>query len=138
MRYTQAYMQRSIAIVLALVFSSLLIAPALAAFAAPESNLPACCRKNGAHHCSMMQNSMMQGAASSNQGTSVAAIGQKCPYSPKGFVAAHPGTSLRPSGAAVFAGFISHPSISAEAEAGFRVSHHRSRQKRGPPSSLFS
>jgi len=128
-------MQRGIAIVLALVFSSLLIAPA---FAAPGSNLPACCRKNGAHRCSMMGERMLESAGSPDRETSAATITQRCPYSSKGFVGAHPGNPLPPASPEVFAGLLSHPSLSAAAEAGFRVSHHRSRLKRGPPSSLLS
>jgi hypothetical protein len=44
-------MRRSVAILLALMFSWILILPAFAGSA--ESNLRACCRKDGKHHCMM-------------------------------------------------------------------------------------
>ncbi len=49
-RYTPP-MRRILAIVLLIAFGSPLILPALASSAAPQRNLPACCRRNGTHHC---------------------------------------------------------------------------------------
>jgi hypothetical protein len=118
-------MRRILAAMLVLVFSGPLLAPLLTA-APDDSALPACCRRNGKHHCMM---AMMMGEDS---GHPVAA--EKCPYSPFAGLAlmlphafashAHP-TILR--GSAVLAAAI------PQAEAGYRISFHRSRQKRGPP-----
>ena len=53
-------MKRCLASFLVAFFSFLLVSPALLT-SDPESNLPACCRRNGAHRCSMLE---MQGDAS--------------------------------------------------------------------------
>jgi hypothetical protein len=123
-------MRRSIAFVLALVFSWLLILPAFADSA--ESNLSVCCRKNGKHHC------MMRMGSPSVSGASVAAIGEKCPYFPHSTVAGHVEAFTPTLSQAIFAGIVRHPVVSPQTEAGYRASHFRSRQKRGPPSLLLS
>jgi len=40
--------------------------------------------------------------------------------------------------AAVYAGVVSHPALSPQAESNYRVSLVRSHQKRGPPSAVLS
>jgi len=95
-----------------------------------QSDLPACCRRNGAHHCI----GNMDEAASSS-GLSVQAVRQTCPS----FVIAAPAfANLAPPkpSAAVFAALLSHPSIQFQTEARYRVSFSRSHQKRGPPAIL--
>jgi hypothetical protein len=123
-------MRRSLAIVLTLVFSSLLILPAFATSA--ESNLPACCRKNGKHHC------MMRMGKSSASDAFLAAIGEKCPYFPHSTVAAHLETFTPALNQAIFAGIVRHPAVSPQTEAGYRASYLRSKQKRGPPTLILS
>ncbi len=130
LRYTRALMRRSIAIVLTLVFSSLLILPAFASSA--ESNLPACCRRDGTHHC------MMRTGSPSASGVSIAAIGEKCPYLQHSTTAAHVETFTPALNQAIFAGMVRHPEVSPQTEAGYRASYLRSEQKRGPPTSLLS
>src|SRR6516165_8850129 len=68
-------MRRRIAILLVFAFSSLLILPA---FAGPaQSNLPACCRKAGKHHCSLhLANS------NTNAGAFITAVSGTCPFYP--------------------------------------------------------
>jgi len=118
-------LQRGIAIILALVFSSMLIVPALAA-SSDAANLPACCLKNGKHHCA--------GMAQSSEQT----VTEKCPYAQHASVAAG-AASAKPSNAAlIFAGLVQHPAVSPQVEAHRRISFSRSRQKRGPPSFLLS
>jgi len=120
-------MRRSLAVVLATVVSLLLILPAF--LGTGEAALPACCRKAGKHHCMQM--------ASESSGVSFSAIREKCP--------AYPHSSLleklqifNPSlRQAVIAGSVTTPSAANQAEAGYRISHFRSRQKRGPPSFSF-
>ena len=125
-------MRRALAILLAVLFSFELIAPALLAGAAPD--LPACCRRNGKHHCAMAD---MDGAEGTPSGSTVKAIESKCPFFPK--TAAVPGYSktifriVAPvAGAPVLMG-------SAAAEPDDNLSHtalHGPVRKRGPPSSL--
>jgi hypothetical protein len=47
-------MRRALAIALLIAFSSPLVVPLFAATRDPEASLPACCRRHGKHHCSMM------------------------------------------------------------------------------------
>jgi hypothetical protein len=123
-------MRRSVAIFLALLFSWMLVLPAFAASA--ESNLPACCRKNGKHHCMI---GMGRPSASS---ASFAAVGEKCPHFLHSTVATHVETFTPALNQAIFAGIVRHPAASPQSEAGYRASHLRSQQKRGPPSFLLS
>jgi hypothetical protein len=96
-----------------------------------ESNLPACCRRNGAHHCTMSLDE-----AASNSATSVQAIRQTCPSFPAIAAPANASLALARPSAAVFAALLSHPSIQFQTEARYRVSFNRSHQKRGPPAIL--
>jgi hypothetical protein len=123
-------MRRSVATLLALVFSWMLVLPAFAVSA--ESNLPACCRNNGKHHC------MKQMQPASGSGASLAAIGEKCPYFPRSTTAMHVETFAPGIGQAIFAGIVRHPAVSPQTEVGYRASHLRSKQKRGPPSLVLS
>jgi hypothetical protein len=107
-----------------------LIAPGVLLDAA--SDLPACCRRNGAHHCTMNLDE-----AAANSVMSVQAIRQICPSFPVA-IASPTCANLalpRPS-AAVFAALLSHPSIQSQTEAHYRVSFSTSHQKRGPPAIL--
>jgi hypothetical protein len=114
---------------LLVAFSFPLIAPALAG-PPDESSLPACCRRNGAHHCDMAGITV----AVSSRSQSVAA---KCPCCPFGRVALmlpHAFTALSAPPTAVLA---AGPAILVrDAEAGYRISADRTRQKRGPPTLL--
>jgi hypothetical protein len=103
--------------------------PAL--LAGPESNLPACCRRDGKHHCAMMG---MLEQQQENSGPSWNTVAKKCPLFPRATVAffADPCTPIPATG---FAGLLSGASVvKAQSEVLFHVSHSRTRQKRGPPS----
>jgi hypothetical protein len=122
-------MRPSIAILLAAVFGWMLMLPVFAGSA--ESNLPACCRKNGKHHCAMMGKLPAAGVA-------FAAVKGKCSSFPRATAAVHIETFKLANRQAIFAGIVGHPTVSPQTEAGYRVSHSRSEQKRGPPSFLLS
>jgi hypothetical protein len=103
--------------------------PAL--LAGPESNLPACCRRDGKHHCAMLE---MLEKQQENAGPSWKTVAKKCPLFPRGTVAFFADSASTPP-AAGFAGLLSGASIvKAQTEVLFRISHSRTRQKRGPPS----
>jgi hypothetical protein len=111
--------------VLLVGFSLPLIAP-LFASGVPEASLPACCRRSGKHHCMMT-------AGPSHDRT----VAEKCPFSafaglalmlPHAFSRAH-----RRGAEVAFAG---QAAVVRDVEAGYRISHDRTRQKRGPPSFL--
>ena len=125
-------MRRVPAILLVFVFSFSLIAPAL--FADAESNVPACCRRDGKHHCGMMDRDM---ADTPSSGPAVDAFHVKCPFFPTG------GAMVPKCGPALLAAFqaagvsaVSRIARSAQAEAGYRISLDCSHRKRGPPSLL--
>ena len=125
-------MRRVPAILLVFVFSFSLIAPAL--FADAESNLPACCRRDGKHHCGMTDRDM---AETPSSGAAVDALRAKCPFFPNGgAVLPQPGAALlaacHPAGISI----VSQIAAPAQAEAGYRISLNRAHHKRGPPTLL--
>lgn len=72
-------MRRVPAILLLFLFSFSLFGPAL--FVDGESNLPACCRRDGKHHCGMMSPEMTGMADSPLSGPAVDAPRARCPFS---------------------------------------------------------
>ena len=123
-------MRRALAMLLVVVFSYPLIAPAVAA-RLDLSALPACCRPNGKHHCMM---SMMMTV---NVPSRYQAVSETCPYRPFANVTLMLPHAIAarttPAAAAQAAG----PAAAVrDVEAGYRISFHRARQKRGPPSLL--
>jgi hypothetical protein len=56
-------MRRILAITLLIAFGSPLVLPLFAAPLDPQHNLPACCRRNGAHHCNGLMASAGSGPA---------------------------------------------------------------------------
>jgi hypothetical protein len=125
-------MRRVPAILLVFLFSFSLMGPAL--FVDDESNLPACCRRGGKHHCAMMDRDMAQ---TPSTGLAVDALRTRCPFFPNGgAVLPHSGAALlaasQPAGVSIV-GQIAAP---AQAEAGYRTSFNRAHHKRGPPTLL--
>ena len=120
-------MHRASAISLLAAIGFSLIAPGI--LLDEESNLPACCRRNGAHHCMMNTDAQAQ-----RPGTSVQAVRQTCPsFQLAATVPARTDAALSGPPAAVFAALLSYPSIHIETEARHGTSVSRSHQKRGPP-----
>jgi hypothetical protein len=119
--------RRLLTFALLLVFSLPLIAPFFVADAA-EATLPACCRRNGKHHCMMMMQFSQQSAA-----LKFTTVTEKCPYGPLAPVNFVLPLLTPPADAAVFAGLIGHPAIFTQTQAAYRFSCIRTRQKRGPP-----
>jgi hypothetical protein len=119
-------MRRALAILLLALFSFPLITPAL--FASDEdSNLPACCRRGGKHHCAMM-------AMQSESPSGPAAQAARCSSFPAASeIPGRPAVSLPAVFQAIFAGLLSHPASCPQAEALCRISYSRAGQKRGPP-----
>ena len=56
-------MRRILAITLLIAFGSPLVLPALASPTDSQRNLPACCRRNGVHHCNGLMLSANSGPA---------------------------------------------------------------------------
>jgi len=118
---------------LLLVFSLPLISPVLALAASSEANLPACCRRNGAHRCtSMTQSPQLAGAA-----TSLSTIPQRCPARPAAVAPVQHHDLSFQAASLLFAEIVSHPAVKPQTLARARVALDISRQKRGPPTDLL-
>jgi hypothetical protein len=125
--------RRLIGITLLFLFSFPLISPVLAFAAGSDAGLPACCRRNGAHHCIMK----MQQAESSESGVGFSATPEKCPAYPAVVTPVHHGDLSIHAASLIFAEIVSHPSVKTQTAARARVALDRSRQKRGPPTQLL-
>jgi hypothetical protein len=113
--------RRFSAIMLLGLFSLSLIEPAL--FADSDSKLPACCRRDGQHHCAM--------PGASSAGMLIQAV---CPVYPKSGAAPACSKVAAPRPVqAVVAPIASHPGGRAQTQDLGRTSFSRARQKRGPP-----
>jgi len=114
-----------------------LIAPMLSTGAMAESMLPACCRRDGKHHCMMSAAARAIILGETNDGAvSVGTPPEQCPYRQRSLVAVHLQV-FTPAATATHSAFLLHaPSAAAQAECLRRISFDRSRQKRGPPSLL--
>ena len=136
------YPVRRIFSILLLVFFSLpIVSPLLAMTTDAEAGLPACCRRNGAHHCMMNMDMGTGRHAASSHGDSgtphFAVLTMKCPYTPQAPATGHPDRLALDPASAIFAEIVSHPSGIAQTESRRRIAQDRSRQKRGPPVALF-
>jgi hypothetical protein len=117
----------SVANLLLAVFGFGLIAPALDS--EPASKLPACCRREGKHHCAV---------ASPAPSTEVALrdASHKCPRFPGTKSVARQDNAYAPTSSSFHAAIVSHPALFTHLDARYRISSNRSHQKRGPPSLL--
>ena len=123
-------MRRILASLLLGVFSFPLIGPAL--FADAESNLPACCRRDGKHRCAMMDADSHESG-----GVALQAAKFKCPFFPKTGVATASSKVFALSGSPA-AGIllICRPAAPVESERIACAAASRSLYERGPPPSL--
>ena len=116
-------------------------APLLALGETPESALPACCRRDGKHHCAMSMTAIAASSQAADKQTAKwSAPRERCPYDPATVSVAyqHPVGGASAS-AAVFAGaFFARPLGPVQTESKRRIAQDRSRQKRGPPAYRFA
>jgi hypothetical protein len=124
--------RRLIGITLFLLFSFPLISPLLALSVGSEANLPACCRRAGAHRCMLKH-----ATESSSLGVNVSDIPQKCPAFPVVVTPVRHGDLSIHLASLIFAEIVRHPSVKTQTFARARVALDRSCQKRGPPSDLL-
>ncbi|MGH9599911.1 MAG: hypothetical protein ACRD27_08600 [Terracidiphilus sp.] len=125
-------MQRGISIFLVLFFSLGPFAPL--SQANEDANLPACCRRNGRHHCAINMQTMAAGMMLVPPGASpIAQAPSRCPYYPH-----NPTAWTTPIHALVPAPVdlpvpLAQPHSPAAARAAARLSQIRTRAGRGPP-----
>ena len=133
--YTKPCMRQILAFLMLALIGSFQAAPLLAlAPSVPEQNLPACCRRNGDHHCSMMD----QAIRSASTGTGVHQVFERCPFYPRAaavsaiLLQALPSAST-PHDVQIDIQIAAH----RQTDVLYRLSLDHSRWNRGPPSNLL-
>jgi len=125
-------MPRTLSILLILLFGLGPLAVTLSAD--DESRLPACCRRHGAHHCTMSANMI----SAADPGVPNLKAPATCPYFP-GYTVALNSMTLALVPASVSLPVLlaeSHSPVAARAAA--RLSQIRTRANRGPPASSLA
>jgi len=123
--------RKLIAITLLAVFGLPFASPLFALTPRSESELPACCRRNGQHHCMM---SMAGRNQLESHEAAFSAPSEKCPYCPAAILSLHHSVGfVPPTRQAIYAGLASHPAGVEQTECKRRISRDRARSKRGPP-----
>jgi hypothetical protein len=119
-------MRRLLSILLLAAFALPLVAPMLALAQDPDAGLPACCRRLGQHHCTMLDG---------NKDPSEHRVVAVCSVYPQHKAVVVTGAKSLAAQASpralVFSAALT-PSVQAETHR--RISRDRSRSERGPPS----
>lgn len=118
-------MRRFLGAALVLLFGFTLIAPVLVGRA--NSVLPACCRRAGLHHCSMI--SSLSGSELHTQSQITT---PPCPLFPYPAIVSH-AVFFVPDASRLYAGLILLPGFSANIETPYLVLTPSAHQERGPP-----
>ena len=121
-------MRRFFAVLLLAIFGSFLSAPLLALSSDAESNLPACCRRDGKHHCMMHA-----GKSVFSSEKTLWRNDEKCPSFPRAIPGVRCQLHALPASARSYAALVSDPACNVRTEAFYKVSFDRARHKRGPP-----
>jgi hypothetical protein len=128
-------LRKLIAIALLAVFGLPFASSLFALTPKSEANLPACCRRNGKHHC-MMTMADRDRLLSPQPGFS--APMEKCPYCPGAILSLHHSVDfVPPLGSVTHDEVLSHPAGVSQAECNLRISRDRAHGKRGPPISFL-
>ena len=137
MRLNEGRVRRFFSILLLMLFAMPLLTPllALSGGALQDSQLLACCRRDGAHHCAMPMAAQPQRATRERQWDHPV---ESCPF---GGAVLLPGTGslFRPTVpvTVLFSAVLAHPSGVAQTQSRLRIARGRSRLKRGPPALPF-
>jgi hypothetical protein len=124
-------MRRAVAISLMMLFSWTLIAPLVAQDS--EANLPACCRRNGKHHCTCRMHRMGQLTGNQKGFTTVL---EKCPYCPVSACTVYSPTFKPEAAAAFYDKTVFHTARAPRTESRSLILFLRNHPKRGPPTPL--
>jgi hypothetical protein len=117
---------KAITVALVVVFACETVSPTL--FPVAGSTLPACCRRDGHHHCLSQSGMTPSGTAEGSVWNTV-----RCPSFPQNATAAGGRYWVPPPSPQAAAAVFSHPAAKAQTEAYCRISLIRGSQKRGPP-----
>jgi len=118
-------LRRILSIALLLLFVLPAVSPLLGLEGGAQSNLPACCRRDGSHHC------VLGMGVPSESGKALA--GERCPFGERALpIVVHAAWTLD-TAKAVFVGLTAHPTGTPQTECRRRLASLRARQKRGPP-----
>jgi hypothetical protein len=112
-----------------------LAAPLLSMGASAEMSLPACCRRDGKHHCAMStdERAMLMGDEGASKTLRVSAVCSMYPHGQSSVAAVHLSGFVPETRGLQTRGAVRGPSAVLQAECLRRISFDRSRQKRGPP-----
>jgi hypothetical protein len=123
-------LRRLLSIALLAVFSLSFVSPLFGLGAKSVTGVPACCRRDGKHHCTSNMGEKSNLPESTSE---FSAPPGKCPFYPAPIAIVHGNVVAVSTAQAVYAGLIAHPAVVAQTESKLRISLGRSRQKRGPP-----
>ena len=124
---TIASMRRFLAISLLLLFSLPSISPLFALTANMNGNLPACCRRDGAHHCTMTV------LSEQSQEIQLSAVREKCPAYPKAVAPLQRNDLSLHTSASLFVALVICAADKAPMDSCAGIGLDRSMQERGPP-----
>ena len=130
-------LRRLLSLLLLATLGAPLWASMLALGQSADSLLPACCRRDGKHHCAMSSMGLAQMAGS--QSPQWRSPQERCPYCPGSIAAGHHhevGSTARAD--EVFVSGFAHPQGRPQTESKRRISEAGSRRKRGPPQTFLA
>lgn len=124
-------MRKFFAIALLAVFGLPFVSPLLAMTAKSETNLPACCRRNGKHNCMM---SAAERNQLENNAPAFSSPPEKCPYAPVAILGTHhPTTFSYRARQTIYADLATGAAGTGQTQSKLRIALDRTHGKRGPP-----
>ncbi len=107
---------------------------------AADAGVPACCRRNGKHHCMMSMAERAQSAETQGpRGPQLGTMQEKCPYCPAAMsVLPHFEVGGVPLAGLAWVRWYAHPLGRVQTECRRRLARDRARQKRGPPTNFHA
>lgn len=131
-------LRRLLSMLLLAVFGLAFVAPLMATAQTANGALPACCRRNGAHHCAMSMAERSQMVEDEGTRLRWKAPLERCPYCPASTVEPHAKqTLIVPVPTSMLTAMLCYSAGVVQTESKRRISLDRSRQKRGPPFSFW-
>jgi hypothetical protein len=124
--------QRLLALSLLLLFSFPLVSPLLALSTSSDANLPACCRRNGVHHCQMK---VQQSNTSAHQ-TTVITVSMKCPFYPGSAILIRHNDARLHASMRLLAESVYHATVTTPTYAHVQIAINTAWQQRGPPTPI--